>query len=857
MKMSTAPYVRFLPLWPVQRVGRVALLCLMLCLMLTAFTAPATGQGDPTGRIEGTVVDAEDGTGLQGVNVGLRGTTLGTASERDGTFAIENVPAGTYVLQASFVGYETIRREIYVAVGETATVTLRFSPDDVELQGIEVVGRRSRSYDADYSFVATKTATPLEKVPQSVSVVTKEVLDDQQVYRLDEALRNVSGVNTFSGYNDYTARGFRSSSGGASSNARLINGLKGGFSFWTSPILPHIERVEIIKGPASALFANTNPGGTINLVTKKPLATPRKSLDVTLGSFDTYRATADFTGPLTDDGSVLYRLNVGYENAGSFRTLQFNESYLIAPSVSFIPSERTRVNVDLVYSDLDSRLDRGQPIFNESDDLTSTPVEFSLSQPGDYMRNTDFHVTASLSHEVTDWLQLNSSYMKFRYDQDLEEHRTSNVFLPSDPTVLQLAFIKRDQERTIDNVTNYLTAELQTGSVSHQLMGGFDFFQQDENRTQWGARGAEDFIRPDGTVGEGGNVGNFDLENPVYTIEGRNPSTYTANWFSQARTADPFRSRTYGAYVQDQLELGPARLLLSLRREWYRDIVPEENRDQLVTQLQQVRQQLEAAGQPVPPELQTIDIDRTAEQSTWLPRVGAVVEVLAGINTYATYAEGFVPQGPTSLLNPLAGGPFDPEESQIYEAGVKSRLLDGRLVATTAVYQITKQNVLVNANSLANPELLVQRGEERSRGVELEVTGEPVSGLKLTANYAYNRAEITEAADPENEGDIKENAPEHAGGFWSTYTVQSGAFAGLGVGGGLQFVTERNTFEASLQLPGYAILDATAFYTVNHFKIKASIKNLTDEAYWTGGYNYGRIYPGAPRTALLSVGYTF
>jgi len=217
MKMSTALYVRFLLFSPVQRVGRVAL----LCLMLTAFTAPATGQNDPTGRIEGTVVDAEDGTGLQGVNVGLRGTTLGTASGRDGAFVIETVPAGTYVLQASFVGYETIRREISVSAGETATVSLRFSPDDVELQGIEVVGRRSRSYDADYSFVATKTATPLEKVPQSVSVVTKEVLDDQQVYRLDEALRNVSGVNTFSGYNDYTARGFRSSSGGASSNARL------------------------------------------------------------------------------------------------------------------------------------------------------------------------------------------------------------------------------------------------------------------------------------------------------------------------------------------------------------------------------------------------------------------------------------------------------------------------------------------------------------------------------------------------------------------------------------------------------------------------------------------------------------
>ncbi|HHP7239211.1 TonB-dependent siderophore receptor [Longibacter sp.] len=819
-----------------QRVHRALPVRLVIWVLLCLLSTPAAAQEAATGRVVGTIAEATTGETVEGVNVGLRGTTLGAATGVDGKYAIEEVPAGTYVIQASFIGYETVQREITVEEGQTTTANFRFTQDDVELQGVEVIGRRARGYEADYSFVATKSATPLENVPQSISVITKEVLDDQQVYRLDEALRNVSGVNTFSGYNDYTARGFRTS-GGSSSDARLINGLKGGFSFWTSPILPHIERVEIIKGPASALFANTNPGGTINLVTKKPLRTSRQSLNFTLGSYDTYRSTADFTGPLNDDGTVLYRLNLGYENAESFRTLQFNESYLIAPSVSFIPNERTRVNVDLVYSDLDSRLDRGQPIFNQSDDLTSTPISFALSQPGDYMHNTNFHVTASLSHEFTDWLELNSSYMKFRYDQDLEEHRTSNVFLPNDPTILQLAFIKRDQERTVDNVTNYLTAEFKTGPVSHEALGGVDFFQQDDNRTQWGARGADQFILPDGTPTPGGNVGNFDLEDPVYTIEGRNSSTYEANWFSQARTSDPIRSRTYGAYIQDQLSYGPVRLLLSLRHEWYRDILPEE--------------QLEGLRSAFP------DVDNTAAQSTWLPRIGGVVEVANGINIYSTYAEGFEPQTAESVLNPQLGGPFDPQESNVVEGGAKARLLNGQLLATAAIYQITKQNVLVNANDAANPQRLEQRGEERARGVELEVAGEPIPGLRLTTNYAYNRAEITESDDENEIGRIKENAPEHAGGFWGTYTVQSGALTGLGFGGGMQFVTERNTFEETLQLPGYAIWDATVFYTVNSFKIKATMKNLTDETYWTGGYNYGRIYPGAPRTALLSVGYTF
>ena len=779
-----------------------------------------------TGKIKGQVVRAESGAQMAGVNVGVQGTSLGSVTGDDGSFSIAEVPAGTQTLVASFVGYQTETKTVTVRAGETTTVRFAVTPTDVKMQEVEIVGREATSYDSDYSFAATRTATPVQNVPQSLSIVTKEVIDDQQIYTLDEVLKNVSGANTFSGYNDYTLRGFRSQ------EARLINGLKGGFSFWDNPLLPHIERVEVIKGPASALYANTNPGGTINMVTKKPLSSSRRSLDVTLGSYDTYRATADVTGPLTDDNSVLYRLNVGYENTDTFRRLQSSESILVAPSVSFIPNDRTRVNLDLVFSHTDTKLDRGQPIFNQSDDLTSTPIEFSLSQPGDYMRNTNFYVTASLNHEFTDRLSFSSSYVRHRYDHDLEEHRTSNVFLPNDPTTLQLAFIKRKQERVVDNVTNYFTLDVETGAVEHEAVAGFDFFQQDENRTQWGARGDEAFVTPSGDSVAGGNVGNFSLTDPTYTIEGRNSSTYEANWFSQSRTTEPIRARTYGAYIQDQLQWNDLSVLLSLRREWYRDILPPE-------------------------QLPSGQVDRTVEQTAWLPRVGAVYELPRDINVYGTYAEGFQPQGTDPILNPQAGGPFDPQKSQLFEVGSKATFFDGQLTATTALYQITKNNVLVSANDPANPQRQVQRGEERSRGVELEVAGSPVPGLEVTANYAYNNAIITEAAQAENEGDVKENAPHHMGGIWSTYTVGSGVLKGLGVGAGANFVTERNTFEESLQLPGYVVTDASIFYTVNNFKITASVDNVLDETYWTGGYNYGRIYPGSPRTVLMKVGYTF
>lgn len=777
-----------------------------------------------TGRVEGQVVDALTGEGLPGVNVGLDGTALGAATDGDGRFAIGSVPAGSHVLVASSVGYEAVRQPVVVPADAVVTVTLTLEQTDVELQEVEVVGRRATTYDAAYSFAATKTATPIVEVPQSISVVTKEVIDDQQLYTLNETTRNVSGVNTFSGYNDLVTRGFRNQ------NTRLINGLKTEFGFWSSPILPHIERVEFIKGPASALFAAANPGGTVNLVTKKPLAESRQAVSFTAGSFGTYRAQADLTGPLGGDPSFLYRVNVGYEDTESFRFLQGSTTVLAAPSVSFLPSERTRLNADLVYARRDGTLDRGQAIFFGSTDLTSTPISFSLSQPGDYQVTEDLHLTLSFEHMLADWLTVNASYLKYRYTEDLSEHRTSNLFLPDDPTMLQLAYIRRLQDRIVDNVTTYLVVDLRTGPLAHRALVGVDYYRQDDNRSQWGARGDEFLVLPDGSTQPGGGVADFDLDDPVYTLN-RDPETYEENWFVQPRLLDPARTQSFGGYVQDQLTFGRLDLLLALRHEWYN------------TRLAR------------PDDSETLEY---VEQTALLPRLGVVYRVTGNINTYATFTQGFEPQDAAIIQQPQRyGGPFDPETSDLVEAGAKGMFFGNRLLATTALYQITKRNVLVNANAPGQPDLLEQRGEVRSRGFEVEAVGSVLPELRVTANYALNHAEITKSDDPEEIGRVSENAPRHQGGLWSRYTIARGPLAGLGVGAGMRFVTERNTFDETLQLPGYTVFDASLSYTVGRFRVTGYIDNLLDEQHWVGGYNYGRIYPGAPRTFRVKTGYTF
>ena len=777
-----------------------------------------------TGRIEGRITSAATNEPIQGVNVGVRGASYGDVTEADGRYAITGVPAGSYRLVVSFVGYETRRQAVTVEAGAAATADFALRASSIELQEVEVTGRRATTYDAGYSFAATKVATALVDVPQSISVVTKEVIDDQQLYTLNEVTRNVSGVNTFSGYNDLTARGFRNQ------NARLINGLKTEFGFWHAPILPHIERVEFIKGPASALFANANPGGTVNMVTKKPLTETRQALSISAGSFDSYRATADFTGPIDEEQTLLYRFNVGYDNAETFRFLQGHASYLIAPSVSFLPSERTRVNADLVYSYRDGKLDRGQAIFFGNTDLTSTPTDFSMSQPGDFQITSDLYLTLSLRHAFTNWLTFNSSYLKYRYDENLAEHRTSNVFLPDDPTVLQYRFIRRMSDRFVDNVTNYLGADFQTGRLAHRALAGFDYYQQDDNASQWSAQGDEFFITAEGDTTAGGGIANFDLDDPTYTLN-RDSETYTANAFTQPRSEEPARTSTYGAYVQDQMTLGRLQVLLALRQEWYTTRLPDQS---------------------------TGGAFEKVEQKKLIPRVGVTYGLTDRINVYGTFTQGFEPQDASILQQPERfGGPFDPETSDLVEAGAKGTFFSGRLFATTAAYQITKRNVLVNANQPGRPDLLEQRGAVRSRGVELDVVGSLTPNLRLTANYALNNTIITESDTPEEVGKVNENAPRHQGGFWGKYTVRRGPLAGVGLGAGARLVTERNTFEETLQLPGYAVFDASLSYAVDRFQITAYADNLFDETYWVGGYNYGRIYPGAPRSFRIKVGYAF
>ncbi|QNL52488.1 TonB-dependent receptor [Olivibacter sp. SDN3] len=791
--------------------------------------------------LAGYVFAESDASPLKGVTVRLSGIPNSSISDDEGRFSFENLAEGTYTLSFTYLGYEQQRMQVNFPLPESKDLRIFLKPAADQLQAVEIIGRKEQTYKNTSSFAGTKTETPIKYVPQAISYVTKEVMDDQQAFKTSDVLKNISGVNVFSFYNnDFTLRGFRAG------NA-LINGLRDATNSWGQSLLPNVERIEVIKGPASALFANTDPGGTVNTVTKKPLDVNRKSVNFATGSYNTYRMTSDFTGPMNEEKTLLYRLNLAYQNAQSFRVLQGGEDIVIAPSVSFIPNDKTQVNIDFVYSKTKSKLDRGQPIFGASagTDLYSTPVSFAIGKENDYANELNLYTTASLQHKFTDNISFNASYMKFLYDEDLLEHRTSNSYaVDADnvqiPTLMEMQTIRRQRKNYNDNITLYLVSDFNTGPLKHKLLTGYDYIQNvspvgGSNYNALGYRNAANngiintydpanrdayLIRDNIPVP---NVPHFDLANPDYSI------SEISGYFNVSSPQPVTKYFVNGVYLQDQITWGPLQALIAFRQEFYTDILNYQQED-----------------------------SEEVQQKAFIPRFGLVYTPIEPVSLYATYAQGYQPQGAGTIGDPgRFGGPFDPLTSTMLEVGSKMEFLQKMLSVNFAAYHIEQNNILINANDPGNPELLRQVGQQRSRGMELDVYGQLRPNLSITANLAINETIITESDDEAEIGNVLPNAPKHQGGIWAKYTFTIPALRGIGIGAGANYVSTRATFSEQLTLPAYVVADAALYYTVDKFKLSANLNNIFNKTHWVGGYDFNRLFPGTPRNFLVGVGYTF
>ncbi|WP_377130581.1 TonB-dependent siderophore receptor [Rufibacter roseus] len=805
---------------------------LLIVFVLTQITAFAQIDGHVTGFVKNS-----KGEPLEGLTLTLKeNNAFAAVTAADGSFHLHHVPAGTYTLMALGLGYVTESRTITLSpTNPEVVVQFTLRQNSQALQEVEVLGRKETTYKSEYSFIGTKTATLVMDVPQTISTVTKELMEDQQAFTLNDVVKNVAGVNQYSSYDDLTVRGFRN---GYESGFRLVNGLRSGYSFGNGffrvPLTVNLERVEVLKGPGAALFGDINPGGTINMVTKKPLEEDRKALSFTVGSFQTMRTTLDFTGPLNAEKTLLYRLNVGYENTKTFREVNDKASFIIAPTVTFRPTQNTTLNAEVVFSHFNGYLDRGLPI--QGGDLFALPFSFNVSQPNDHFRVTDLSLNALLNHKFNDRFSFNLAYMKFSYAEDLKEHRTLNTFADAPlNTVMNLRYFERLAKEYTDNVSGYFAYTTKTGRLSHKLVAGLDYvkFDTDKNSTMFEARQR--------LVNGQAQPLTLDLKNPVYEI--KETSNYIRRPLPQF-FIDYINSlyHTTGLYVQDQIDV-TSRLgvLLGLRYEMFRDERDYGNGEERV------------------------------QQNVLLPRAGLTYSLLDNLNYFASYSQGFKPVNPQFIKFPERYGsetPFRHEESYQVETGLKGEFFQKALFATISLYQIEKRNTLVNTgvvDDAGNP-VYRQNGKARSRGVELEMAGNLLPNLSLNANYAFNHSEILNASVAAENGMVAANAPKHSAGLWAKYTITAPILHGLGFAIGGNYVSRRrmelqvtavNTGELIWDYwPSYTVANAALFYEVNKFKLSLNLNNVLDKRYFVGGYDYFRASPAAPRNFLVTLGYT-
>ncbi len=810
-------------------------------------------------KVSGTILDKKN-VPIPGANVIITDNASeqkGASTNMEGNFSLQLEKSGTYTLQVTYIGFKTYKTSIQAIANQDINLGDIVLDESLEsLQSVEVIGRKRKDYNSDYSFSATKTAIKNKELPQAVATVTKELLADRLVFQLPDAVKTVSNVAVTGLYNHYNIRGITQADDG-----QVINGMRTRQYYFLQPITSHLERVEVIKGPSSVTFSSADPGGTVNMVTKKPLAEKRSSIGLTTGSFGTLRATADFTGPLNDSKTLLYRFNAAFQEAGSFRDVVNNNAILISPSLSYIPNENTSLNVEMIYNDAEGNLDRGQPIFgaiNGEFDLNSTPISMNVGASNDHYKNKEFIFMANFSKKFTENFGFNAQFMKQTWDEDLAEHRVDGTAVDIDgnviPTLSRMRYDQRQQFWETDNFSTYFTYDIKKDSLTNKILVGYD-------ATRWERKIGAGFLRARRYLTVSGSQSNFDASNPdnfqQMVVDGVTmpvpavPHFNLENPFNGARNTNAYNlaeltipanlTSSDGIYIQNQFKIGKFSALVNLRYEWFTDIFDYKGDEQ---------------------EFKT---------SAFVPRLGLTYEITDNISAYTTYLEGFQPHTNTVSLSPTAEGffwgaspgRFDPLESSLKEIGAKGEFLNGKIFANIAFFDINQKNILLG--DTYDLESLTTRGEQRSRGFEMDISGYVMPNFQLTASYGFTDAEIVEDAIEEYIGERIGGAPKHNANFWGRYDFMNKTLRGIGIGFGAQYVDERYTWynptydTSRVLLPEYTIFDAAVYYKPDNTGIQLTLKinNLFDKTYWLGGLNPSRLGPGAPRNILLNATYNF
>lgn len=664
---------------------------------------------------------------------------------------------------------------------------------------IEIRGLKDYVNEASQASTATRTDQALMEVAQSVQVIGPTVLDDLQVRNLDEAMSLVSGVAQAPTRAGTQDSFVRRGFTGNSSSGLLRDGVR---SIQARNFSATTDRIEVLKGPASTLYGIQEPGGVINVVSKVPLARVRTELQVDTDEAGGYGLQFDHTGPIAGSG-WSYRLIASSEDRDDWRNFGKTRRDVVAPSLAW-RSGGTEFLVSYEHTDYDVPFDDGT-LFGADGQPAGIPRERRLTEAFSHMEgNTDF-INTRLQHALNSQWTARASYAfnRNRYsDWRIRPNRYDDA--------TGLLRRRADGRQGVDDSSNYIVADLvgkfRTGAVGHEVLVGVDH-ERTLNRT-------------------GGELARityngFDVFHPVYG-QVTMPTAYN----DETRNARAFLS-TSALFAQDSLSLGERWILSgSVRYQRYR--------------------QNEGAG------LSYVETQNIAGSEV-LPRVGALYKLAPQVSLYANYATSFVP----NLASSPTQGAFEPTKGRSLEVGTKFKAGE-RLSATFALFNIEKKNIVVSLDDDSSQAI----GKARSRGAELDLTGQVSAELRFIGAYAFTDTKVTEDASG-LQGNRLPNAPRHSASVAAHYTPgwRIGNLP-LHANAAIRYAGKRDGDAAnSLTLPSYTVADlgvGTEFkWNGTSLKLDVILRNAFDREYYPSADGALRVLVGQPRQLGVRLGSTF
>lgn len=710
---------------------------------------------------------------------------------------------------------------------ETITVTAAPAPQESAWGPAATIAARQ-------SATATKTDTPIQKVPQSISVVTAEEMALHQPKSVKEALSYTPGVavGTRGASNTYDYLIIRGFAADGQSQNNYLNGLKMQGNFYNDAVIdPYmLERAEVMRGPVSVLYGKSNPGGLLNMVSKRPTTEPLKEVQFKMGTDSLFQTGFDFSDALDDDGVYSYRLTGLARSANAQQQGAEEQRYAIAPSFSWRPDDKTNFTFLSYFQNEPETGYYGwlpkEGTVSKLPNGSRLPTDFNEGANNNTYSRNEKMVGYSFDHEFNDTFTVRQN---LRYAQNKVSQNSvygygmcSDPLYTKDPANSPCASVPQsDWDHTLtrqyvdDNeklqnfaVDTQVQSKFATGSLDHTLLTGVDYMRMRNDINSW--------------FGWAGSVAPSD----IYNLD-RSDFDFGAHTGPGAPYRVLNKQEQTGLYAQDQMQWDKVLVTLGGRYDW--------------------------AKQDSLNRVSGVQDSRDDRQFTWRGGVNYLFD--NGVTPYFSYSESFEPASQTGA----SGNIFAPSKGKQYEAGVKYVPSDRPIVLTGAVYQLTKTN-----NLMADPNgslFSVEGGEIRSRGVEIEAKAALSASVNVVGSYTYTDAEYT--TDTNYKGNTPAQVPKHMASLWGDYTIYDGALSGLTLGTGARLTGSSYGDPAnSFKVGSYTVVDALVRYDLARVGMAGSnvalhVNNLLDREYVASCFNTYGCFWGAERQVVATATFRF